>query len=63
MVFVILLSIFVLTPAPIRAQFCHSRSLPHVLMHEYLRENDKSREFCCTVAMFSKNAWRNNVHV
>ena len=35
-----------LSPAPIRA---HSRSLPlsllHVLMHEYLRENDRSHFF------------------
>ena len=39
LVFVILLSIFALTHAPISA---HSRSLPHVLMHEYLWKNDKS---------------------
>ena len=31
-----------LTPTPIRA---HSHSLPHVLMHEYLWEDDKSRGF------------------
>ena len=28
----------------------HSRSLPHVLMHEYLRENDKSRQIILTEA-------------
>ena len=37
-VFVLLLSIFVYTLAPIPA---HYRTLPHVLMHEYRRGNDK----------------------
>ena len=37
-VFVILLSIFVHTPASIRA---HSRTLPHVLMHKYWWKNKK----------------------
>ena len=56
-VFVILLSIFELTPAPIRAHSrtytrslphlsaltpAHSRLLPHVLMHKYQRDNHKS---------------------
>ena len=46
--FVILLSIFALTPVPIRARSrVYPRSLPHVLMHEYLRENDKSQVQCC----------------
>ena len=58
-VFVILLSIFALTPAPIRAHSrsyprsllrlsapirAYSRTLPLMLMHKYWRENDKSQE-------------------
>ena len=46
LVFVILLSIFVLTLAPIRAPswtlLFTPRTLPDVLMHKYPQENDKT---------------------
>ena len=39
-----LLGLSALTPAPIRAHSCaYPRSIPHMLMHEYLQDNDKSQ--------------------
>ena len=56
-VFVILLSIFALTPAPIRA---YSRLLPLMLMHKYRRENDKSQHMC--YAAFSPQLVQTHIH-
>ena len=43
------------SPVDFRA---HSCSLSHVLMHKYLRENDKSQNFC--IVCMGKGEFHNN---